>query len=129
MLHVSSKELEEAFRRHAESGDGDASNDSKLLLQVYAVECGLKRLLLKKRGVHSTKRLPDTDLTHDLNQLLKELGSRPSFPPQIKCSGDKRQEPVERLHEALRYGVRLLERERIAAVLRKVLPWIAEELR
>lgn len=130
MLHVSPAELEKAFRRHASSGHGVATNDSRLLLLVYAVECGLKRLLLKQRGLKSTDRLDDDDLTHDLNHLLRKIGGRPHFPsiPIDKLDGRPGQVSVEQLHEALRYGVGLTDRERIAAIIRELILWIHEEI-
>jgi len=130
MLPVSHKELEKAFRRHTTSGDGDVGNDSKLLLLVYAVECGLKRMLLKERNHTSTARLADDDLTHDLNHLLKKLGGSPKFPSiQIdRLDGRAEQVSVDRLHEALRYGVRLTDREKISKVVRELLAWIREGL-
>lgn len=130
MLHVSPAELEKAFRRHVSSGQGDAANDSKLLLLVYAVECGLKRLLLRQRGLKSTHRLDDDDLTHDLNSLLRKLGGRPSFPsiPIGKLDGRASQVSVDQLHEALRYGVSLADRSRVADIVSNLILWIREEL-
>lgn len=130
MLHVSSAELEKAFRRHASSGHGVETNDSRLLLLVYAVECGLKRKLLKQRGLKSTDRLDDDDLTHNLNHLLRKLNNRPHIPsiPINKLDGRPGQVPVEQLHEALRYGVGLTDRERIATIVRDLILWIREEI-
>lgn len=129
MLPVSHKELDKAFRRHKTSGDGDLANDSKLLLLVYAAECGLKRVLLERRNQKSTARLADDDLTHDLNHLLRRLGEPPKFPSiQIdRLDGRAEQVSVDRLHEALRYGVRLIDREKIAKVVRELLAWIEED--
>lgn len=46
-----------------------------MLLQLYAIECGLKLILLQRRQQHSTAELADDDRTHDLDTLLKRLNA------------------------------------------------------
>ncbi len=114
-LHVSTRELRKGFRvlRQALEHHGTRASSppgaDALLLGLYALECGLKLLLLQKRGVHSTSALDvdDAFFTHDLNRLLVEAGARPRF------RTDRAQRPPDtpvapkQLHELYRYGGRL----------------------
>jgi hypothetical protein len=129
MFHVGGQHLEGAFFRHKALGASMDPTDSHLLLLLYSAECGLKRLLLKQRSLHSTARLDEDDLTHDLDELLRKLGSRerfgtcPAEPGPVSI-------PSERLHEVLRYGGRLPRERRaeIASRASSVLAWIEEAL-
>ncbi len=130
-MHVGRRELERAFRRHAQVGNKEVVNDSGLLLLIYAIECGLKRLLLETRGLHSTERLEEDDLTHDLDQLLKIVGGSPRFCfASIKLDGANEHINSEKLHQALRYGVRLhaQDRERIFKVVTNIVVWLEEAM-
>jgi len=129
MFHVGSQHLEGAFFRHKTFGSSMDPTDSHLLLLLYAAECGLKRLLLKQRSLHSTERLDEDDLTHDLDELLRKLGSPERFGICPAEPGPVSVHP-ERLHEVLRYGGRL-QRERRAEIVSRafsVLAWIEEAL-
>ncbi len=127
-LHVGGKILEKAFNRHRQVGEAE-DTDSHLLLLIYAIECGLKRILLHKRGVHTTERLEEDDFTHDLDSLLKTLGVNKSF-GQSTIDEPKGNAAPWRIHEALRYGARFSNpsRMRIINVARDVISWIEENL-
>lgn len=128
--HVSGRQLEDAFRRHWDFGHASAdSGDSALLLLVYALECGLKRLLLHRRGIHTTAKLAEDDFTHDLDALLKLLGEKPRF-GMLHTAESRVQVSPERLHEVLRYGVRLesIARGKVLEHVRELQRWIAENL-
>jgi len=129
MFHVGTKNLETAFNRHRNIGSVPIPNDTHVLLLLYAAECGLKRLLLKQRGLHSTSRLEDDDLTHDLNMLLKKLGSRELF-GQCAAEPGGISVSAERFHEVLRYGGRFSEEKRTDILQRvtSVVKWIEEAL-
>jgi hypothetical protein len=100
-----------------------------LLLLVYALECGLKRLLLERRGVHTTAKFDEDDLTHDLDDLLKLVGEKPRF-GMLRTAESKGQIPPGRLHEVLRYGVRLepAARGKVLKNVCDVLQWLEETL-
>jgi hypothetical protein len=129
MFHVGSRHLQAAFFRHRDVGSSDQPNDSHLLLLLYSAECGLKRLLLRSRSVYSTERLEEDDLTHDLDALLRKLGSRERFGT---CSAEPGQVAIrsDRLHEVLRYGGRLdgARRDEILARARSIIEWIEDSL-
>ena len=83
--------------------------DSAALLLFYAVECALKAALIRRRSGHSTSDLPDEYRTHDVGRLAKELRFPPGHEPKpnyrLSRTGDATASiPVERLHEAWRYG-------------------------
>ncbi len=127
-LHVSREQLKKASRRHANAGgDPAGADDSRLLLLIYALECGLKSVLLRRRGLHFTSKLDEDDLTHDLDDLLKLCGEAPRF------RSFKVEEPVEpaapkHLHEALRYGRRMTgeSRRKVVEAVEHVLHWLEE---
>lgn len=129
MFHVGRQHLERAFRAHWRHGTAAIPDDSHLLLILYAVECGLKVLLLQQRGLHSTERLDDDDLTHDLNKLLQRLGMRQHF---VTCPAEPGTISIgaERFHEVLRYGGRLEpgKRAQILALATGILEEIRENL-
>jgi hypothetical protein len=81
---------------------------SMLLLAVYGVECGLKSLVLNYGRKESTATLEPEFLTHDLNFLSNQIYRKKFFPEQIAIK-PKGNVAIVRLHEALRYGVRLQE--------------------
>jgi hypothetical protein len=130
-IHVSARQLRKAFERHTTAGFRklDKANllPSRLLLLVYAVECGLKELLLKRRGVHSTSKLDRDDLTHDLDELLKLLGQRPRF-YGVALLQPAENAPPQRIHEALRYGRPLSDKahDKIITAIREVIAFIRE---
>jgi hypothetical protein len=132
--HVTDRQLEKAFRRHAQTAQmgtngGATQNDSYLLLLIYAIECGLKRILLARRGHKSTHRLDRDDLTHDLDTLLKLVGYRPCF-QNVKLENPVEDAASARVHEALRYGRVLapLARKHVLAAACDVAAWIEEQL-
>jgi len=128
-VHASLRELKKAFHRHRDAGTNNVeSNDSHLLLLIYAIECGLKALLLNSRKVHSTERLDRDDFTHDLDELLRLLGQAPRFGP-ITLEPNVNVPPL-RLHEALRYGRRLSQgsRQKVSTAVNHVIDFIEENL-
>ena len=112
--HVSYDQLAKAFRRHRQLGlvDDVEKNDSSLLLVIYAVECGLKAILLQQRGKTTTRYLEKDDLTHNLDDLLKLVGWPPRF-GAVRLEEPEEHVPPDRIHEALRYGRRLKHQSRV----------------
>jgi len=76
MLAFSNRELKAAWRNNLAASElGNKTNGHRLLL-FYAVECGLKVIILKREGKSRTDLL-SRDLKqyggHDINKLLTEL--------------------------------------------------------
>ena len=136
-LHFSQRELESAFRRFVNiskpNNNSSPIDKDFLLYSIYAVECGLKALLVGKGG--TTKKLDDECFTHDINFLLEKV---PVFqrthrlrPMQGKCNGEKRGISPHQLHELYRYGGQLESRSQADLIgnLTKLCEEIAHQLR
>ena len=115
MLHFSKEELKKAFLKfskiYSRSNSGPTHiKEDFLLYAIYAVECGLKFLFLKNRGIHTTDRLAEDDLTsiktHDLNSLLRGVRMNGKF-PQFRRMKSRQSVSSEKFHELYRYGGRL----------------------
>lgn len=114
-LHFSRRELGGAFHAlRQEYADGLARAPGQrprgaVLLGLYAVECGLKLLLLSRRGLHTTGALaPDDDaFTHDPNFLLGLLGQPARFRAATVQSRDAERVQPSELHQLYRYGARV----------------------
>lgn len=109
---------------------------SRCLLLVYSVECGLKCLLLSKWRENnpkdiladkSDKRYPIMT-SHNLQELLKELGqTRFRFPQMITVH--KNIVSSAEYHQLCRYGVQVKDNykmERYEQVLNDIAEWIGE---
>lgn len=111
---------------------------SRCLLLVYSVECGLKCLLLTKWRENSPKEiLADKNdkrhpiiKSHNLQELLKELGqARFRFPQMITIHKDT--VSSAEYHQLCRYGVKVKERDKLGQyeqVLGDIAEWIGEEI-
>lgn len=126
-LHFTQKELRNAFRQFANISQGEGKSTKKsiqisknfLLYSIYAVECGLKAIILENIRVKTTKKLPKKYRNHDINALLGAVNSVKRSPrlhrmhrlPQmsrIRSGGGEREIiPPGRLHELYRYGGQL----------------------
>lgn len=129
--HAGLEQLKAAFRRHRDCGRaGMDRSDSALLLVIYAIECGLKRILLERRGKKNTGKLDRDDLTHDLDDLLRLVGQPPRFGNASLVEPDEDIGPA-RIHEALRYGRRLSteSRRKLLIAAGKVLEYLEENIR
>lgn len=131
MLHVGSQCLARALTQHENAARKHADRDrAKLLLLTYAAECGLKLALLQKRGVHTTQRLDEDDLTHDLNALLRSLGQAPSF-RTVRAVEPKGEDVAPGgLHELLRYGGAFSpsDTDEVRDQLEKAIAWAKEQI-
>lgn len=132
---ASLRELKTGFERLSTSNDGCHPSGRKLLW-FYAVECGLKYAVLRRRGLRSTGDL-DADLrSHDLARLAKELCISKRDIAEIRACGrsggtfDGRPVPARALHEAWRYGIRLDEKDEKNAedALENLIDWCRKEL-
>src|SRR5579884_1909088 len=137
-VEVSWQALRASHRAHHESAARlpEGSPSTQLLL-FYAVECGLKAELLRRRKLRHSGELPAELRHHDLRALAKELrlpnlGLRGCRARARDAPGQDGSPPVaiDDLHQAWRYGARLepgCERE-VAAALRRLCERCAEML-
>lgn len=122
-------------RLHCENAD----INSRRLLLVYCVECGLKYLLLDKWHEENPKNILLGDdekkknvlRTHNLERILKELGQQGAFKfPQL-LTIHRDSITIENYHQLYRYCIRIKEKDKIAESvyeeeLRKIANWIEE---
>ncbi len=134
MVHVTRKEIEEAFNSHRKksaTSSGKFGMTDKMLL-FYAVECGLKALYMDKNklkwtGQMNNSRESVSDFRHNLNDLMKKLKWNYKIP---KINIDKNQIENDDLHQAWRYGKSLDEKQekRCIEILSKILKEIRNQL-
>jgi hypothetical protein len=104
---------------------------SKLLLYFYAVECGLKHLLVKRSNCRKTDEL-HRNPGHDLRGLLKALKVSKSMtgsdtPQHFRLHRDRNESyRISEVHQAWRYGIGVEERDesRIIEYLDRIKNWI-----
>lgn len=111
MLRAGVTELRKAYIAHS-GGAAVAPGTSARLLRFYAIECGLKSMVLVNRGLRRTDQPGFSGFgTHNLRTLVRELrlprtlaGGLINFRTQRDAA--ERYGP-EKAHEAWRYGVRI----------------------
>lgn len=122
MLNVSTRELESAYRRHK------AASPYSPLLVVYAVECGLKAAILRRRM--ETSITPEY-AHHNIRSFLVELRVSNELMAAMKGVQSKRDGQTigpAQIHEALRYGVKITDEEALLESLRRIIEWLEGEL-
>ena len=143
MIHVSQKKLDKSYRQLKQASDKSyADGNAKLLLFIYAIECGIKALLLKRKNMADTFALQKNEgtgsLTHDLQFLLCNLHAptqyrfSDKFKFLIRSKTTPEKVSVKDLHQALRYGGTFYHRDeknRLERKLKKIDSWLQEELR
>jgi hypothetical protein len=86
--------------------------EHQLLLMFYAVECGLKHLILRYQAKANTMtwgEYPSAEsLGHDLTSLVRELRWGPAVvpnAPEFRVQANGSRYPPKRAQEAWRYGI------------------------
>ncbi len=139
MIHVSQKNLDKSYRHlKQECQKNSSGSNAKLLLFIYAVECGMKALLLKRKNIKDTFKLLKNEgrrnLSHNLKSLLIQLHSPYRLPENFQFrTRSKVNETVAliNLHQALRYGGTLHiqdDKSSLESKLTKIDSWLQEEL-
>ncbi|MEA1967074.1 MAG: hypothetical protein U9N77_02485 [Thermodesulfobacteriota bacterium] len=139
MIHVSRKKLDKSYRHlKRESEKNSPGSNAKLLLFIYAVESGIKALLLKRKHLTDTFKLWKNDgtenLTHDLRLLLTNASYPRRLPENFKFltrSNTPETVSLVDLHQVLRYGGTFSdssEKNTLEVKLQKIDSWLQEEL-
>lgn len=139
MIHVSQKNLDKSYRHFKqECKKNHPTSNAKLLLFIYAIECGIKALLLKRKNIKDTFKLQAHEgtgsLSHDLRGLLTRLRSPHRLPENFKfITRIKTPQTVSLsdLHQALRYGGTFFdsdEKKKLEKKLKIIDSWLQEEL-
>lgn len=146
MLIADKRDYRKGYEKHYQSyrrlkGENADINSRRLLL-VYSVECGLKYKLLDKWNEKNPRKiLEGTDdkkrdilKSHNLERILKELGQQGNFKfPRLKTVHKGIVDP-ESYHQFYRYCIKTQEKqldkeEKIEASLNDIACWIKEGMR
>ena len=143
MILADKRDYKQGYRKHYVTykrlrDDNDDLNSRRLLL-VYSVECGLKYLLLDKWHEENPKNILEGKdekkknvlKTHNLDRILKELGQQGvfKFPQLLTIHNDSI--IIENYHQLYRFCIRIKEKDKsVESVyeeeLRKIANWIEE---
>ncbi|MCL6590725.1 MAG: hypothetical protein K6U80_12310 [Firmicutes bacterium] len=137
MVHAKVKELKDMFNIHYtfyNTKPGPKNNSHRLLL-FYAVECGLKVLILNKIKGHTTEwftkhvDFKDKFNGHDIKYMLKYLNYNSFKLPEIKCKNGYCAHSHE-YNQVWRYGIEVeySAQDQIEKELCKIAEWIKEVL-
>lgn len=145
MLTADIREYRRGYVKHYEAykkmEQSNSDVNSRRLLLIYGVECGLKYLLLEQWHETSLKKIidsgdekkKDTVTSHDLKKLIKEVGQQGNFNlPQLKTKHGG-QVSSEAYHQVYRYCIQVDESEQIKEKeieksLKEVADWIDERM-
>lgn len=146
MLLADKRDYRRGYEKHYQlykrlKNDNSDVNSRRLLL-VYSVECGLKYKLLDKWNEENPQRILDgkdekkKDIltSHNLEKILKELGQQGNFKfPQLKTV-HKNIVSTEGYHQLYRYCIKIQEKQldkekKIEDTLYDVACWIKEGMR
>lgn len=120
------REMERAWRENLSASQKNPRTNAHRLLLFYAVECGLKAVLMRKKGINRTDLCQEiTKCGHDLNELLECLypGNNSlqllKLPVQLfiqdikvntfrKKQKDERQLTPDQINQMWRYGGKVI---------------------
>jgi hypothetical protein len=106
---------------------------SERLLLFYAVECGLKALIMQSRRIDNYLDLPEElQIAHDIREGLKAVYAPAKLQVRTVMT-NHRQDPQEtvlpeHLHQVFRYGIPIEAEADVAADLQRVMEWLKERL-
>ena len=143
MIVADKRDYRKGYKKHYELykrlKNENSDVNSRRLLLIYSVECGLKyKLLVQWREENPRRILEGVDekkktilKSHNLEKILKELGQQGIFRfPQLE-SIHKDSVPTEAYHQLYRYCINLNERDRdkeekLEETLKNVACWLGE---
>jgi hypothetical protein len=132
MLRTTRREIERAFRTHRAKCDPCPSASERLLL-FYAVECGLKAMIMRLNNVEtSTDLAEEFHIGHDIREGLKRsyAPARLTMRATTTQHNQGPQDAVapQHLHQAFRYSVPIDWEREITSELQQVMEWLKERL-
>ncbi len=143
MLIADKHDYRRGYKKHYELYKRLKANNSDVnsrrLLLIYSVECGLKYMLLKKWHEENPQRILDGAdkkkkevlTSHSLEKILKELGQQGNFKfPQLETV-HKNSVVSETYHQLYRYCIKTQDKEqskeeKLEENLKNVACWIEE---
>lgn len=137
MICFTDRELQNACRQNKKAAQVEKLTNAHRLLLFYAVECGLKAVLLKRQRRDRTDLCTDlTDIQHNINKLLDRLGAGGGLklPDQLGMKPLKKNEERKfscgEINQMWRYGgyCETIEDSELEKKLLNILNWIEQEL-
>lgn len=145
MIPFTDRELQRAWRDNKSAYQVTNCTNAHRLLLFYAVECGLKAVIMKQRKVNRTNLCPAIgEAQHNINRLLDFLNTVQSLklPEQLQMTpirdNRNRNNPEERkvqigqINQMWRYGgcsaVKEMNDNDLEQKLWKISQWIEQEL-
>lgn len=147
VIPFTDRELQRAWLVNLQASKNEKRNNAHRLLLFYAIECGLKAVLMKRRSANCTEDCQEIGtVQHDINKLLDILSADQSLrlPRQFKMSsirikGKERERTLEpgKINQMWRYGGVLPESSNSADAtdsklenqLERISRWVEGELR
>ncbi|MBO9493427.1 hypothetical protein J7438_04915 [Thalassotalea sp. G20_0] len=137
-IEITQREMDRAFRSHhaATQQLPSSVNPSKLVCLFYAVECGLKSLIMKQERHQTTNGIEIHNFKHDINKMLEYLksGAELRLPTKrIHLAGKSdvsRDTFQSELNQVWRYGADINDKgdhTRITTTLENICAWIKEQ--
>lgn len=137
MLPFTDREMQRAWRENMSASDKIPRSNAHRLLLFYAVECGLKAVLMKRQGLGRTDACPDIyEAKHNLNKLLDFLhaGVNLKLPSQIVMNDSRNRESrvsdPGQINQMWRYGGKSVQPtdDELEKKLSAISEWIRREL-
>ena len=136
MIVFTLRELKRAWKQ-AESAFDESKNktNAQRLLLFYAVETGLKAVILKRENQENSEGM-FADTLHDLNKMLDKLRAGndlrlPKYIPLVTKPPEQRKATCGELNQVWRYGAKAQNPTdtELEAKLSKINEWIKGELK
>lgn len=135
MIPAGYTELRNAFsNHHCVSKTGN--KDSHRLLLFYGLECGLKSIYLKRKGIRRTDQISNDKLqsSHNLFLFVKELKlpaqTAGALAPSFQLRRDGTALPIQNAHEVWRYGITMNgnDVQKLDKWMHDIHEWVKENL-
>jgi hypothetical protein len=145
------REMQKAWQVNLQASMHTSRSNAHRLLLFYAIECGLKAVLMKRKSVTCTNHCREfSEAQHDINKLLDILSAGQALklpnhfnmsPVNDKGSKHDRKLNPGKINQMWRYGGKVIEKldssgstisftdEDIEQHLNKISQWIEGELR
>lgn len=141
MITFTDREIQRAWRINLEASQVPSRNNAHRLLLFYAIECGLKAIVMKREGRNRTNLCPNvTDSGHNINKLLDCLSAGDSLklpnkllmtPIKKNAKREDRTCETKDINQMWRYGGTMLDSNGdpdLEKKLTNISEWIKQEL-
>lgn len=141
IIDITRSEFRKSFQNHYTmyvNTDNGMPERTRRLILFYAVECGLKSLILKNIGKNTYQEMQEyyglcgkKIHGHDLKEMTREVGIEAAYPLKtIKLNKDRHIKPKQ-YNELWRYGATVedeAEEKREEKTLLRIADWIRQRI-